>query len=64
MYSGNFLLKFQDNIVVPSSRVKKSEKKASVPPKREMGNWRQRQTFPINAVCTVKLFSASWHRTV
>jgi hypothetical protein len=37
VYSGNSLLKFRDNIVVPFSRVKKSKKKASIPPKREMG---------------------------
>jgi hypothetical protein len=63
MYSGNSLLKLWDNIVVPSSRVKKSKKKASIPLKG-MGSWRQRQTFPMNAVCTAKLFSAPWHRTV
>ena len=43
MYSGNSLLKFCDNIVAPSSRVKKSKKKVSIPPKREMRNWRERQ---------------------
>jgi hypothetical protein len=64
VYSGNSLLKFWDNTVVPSSRVKKSKKKASIPLNREMRSWRQRQTFPMNDVCTVKLFSASWHRTV
>jgi len=41
VYSGNSLLKFCDNIVAPSSRVKKSKKKVSIPPKREMGNWRE-----------------------